>query len=414
MGPKPAARTVDKPEGGGWPPVTGPAPATEEIRMDASRRAEPGASSTAPLRVAHVALQLETGGLERLLVEWSRHADRGRFEPLVVCMGRRGPLADEIESAGCRVVALDLPGGIRPRSMLRLASLFRAEAIDVVHTHNTKPLLYAGPAARLSGVGAVVHTRHGQRHGASRRQNLLFRLASRCADRIVCVSEDGMRRSEAEGLDLTRLLVIPNGIDVARFAADGPRRRDGAAIYVGRLTPEKSVDTLLQALALLRGGHPSLRVDVVGGGPCAEELERSALRLGVAERVRFLGPRTDIPDLLRGASLFVLPSLTEGVPLTVLEAMACGLPVVATRVGGTAEAVVDGATGRLVASGDADAFAQAMAAVLDDPERGDAMGAAGLARVRERFDVRAMVAAYERLYERCLADAGRGTRRAAA
>ena len=155
--------------------------------------------------VAHVVLQLETGGLERLLVEFARCADRSRFAPEVVCMGGRGPLAGEIERLGIRVTALDLPGGVRPGAIIRLASHFRRERIDVVHTHNTKPLLYAGPAARLAGVGALIHTRHGQRHGSTARQNALFRLAARCADRVVCVSEDSRRCSLREGLRESRL-----------------------------------------------------------------------------------------------------------------------------------------------------------------------------------------------------------------
>jgi glycosyltransferase involved in cell wall biosynthesis len=368
-------------------------PTTEESPMRASMSVP-----NAVMRVAHVTLQLETGGLERLLVEFARCADRERFQPHVVCLGPRGPLADIIESLGCPVIALNAPGGVRPALLLTLARLFRSEAFDVVHTHNTKPLLYAGPAARLAGVGTVVHTRHGQRHGATRRQNALFRWASCCADRIVCVSEESRRRSLAEGLSENRLVTIVNGIDRERFS---PGRFDpeAPAIYVGRLTPEKDVATLLRASALLLAARPALRLRVVGDGPCAGELRELAAALGISRAVEFLGVRSDVDELLRSSSMLLLSSRTEGIPLTVLEAMAAGLPVVATDVGGTSEAVADGCTGLLVPAGDAQALASAALAILDRPDRATAMATQGIARVKEHFDVRDMVGRYEALYE---------------
>ena len=359
----------------------------------------------APLQVAHVALQLETGGLERLLVEFVRCADRASVSPRVICMGERGPVADDLERLGCPVTALGLAPGLRPRALFELTSLFRSECIDVVHTHNTKPLLYAGPAARMAGVPAVVHTRHGQRHGASRRQNFLFRLAARCAHRIVCVSEDSRRCSEREGLGGRRLVTIPNGICLDRFCSERVAL-DGPALFVGRLTAEKDVATLLQAATRVGREMPGFRLRIVGDGPCASELRELAWSLGLSSVVAFLGPRSDVAELLRTSSMLVLPSRTEGIALTVLEAMASGLPVVATRVGGTPEAVEDGVTGRLVAVGDADGLAAAMSEMLGHPDRAHRMGIAGQVRARERFDVRAMVAAYEALYRSCIAEVG--------
>src|SRR5687768_1351120 len=120
-------------------------------------------TSKSVLRVVHVALQLDTGGLEKLLVEFARHADRNRYDSRFISITGRGSVAEEIEACDRRVTTLEEPPGLRPGMILRLARLFRQWDIDVVHTHNTKPLLYAGPAARLAGVGAVVHTCHGQR-----------------------------------------------------------------------------------------------------------------------------------------------------------------------------------------------------------------------------------------------------------
>jgi glycosyltransferase involved in cell wall biosynthesis len=355
---------------------------------------------TAPLRVAHVALQLETGGLERLLVEFARCADRSAVVPTVLSMGQRGALADEIESHGCPVIALGLEPGLRPSALFRIAKLLRERGIDVVHTHNTKPLLYAGPAARLAGVRAVIHTRHGQRHGATRRQNALFRLAACCADRMVCVSEDSQHCCLSEGIDPARVRVIPNGIDIERFSGAGCRT-GSPALYVGRLTPEKDVATLVRATALVVRSAPLFRLRIVGDGPCKEELLQLTSELGLAEHVEFLGRRSDVHAIMAEASLFVLSSRTEGVPLTVLEAMASGLPVVATDVGGTSEAVKDGVTGTLVPACAEAPLATAILAHRNDPHRARSMGEAGRDLVRRRFDVRSMVAQYEAIYRQC-------------
>jgi glycosyltransferase involved in cell wall biosynthesis len=287
--------------------------------------------------------------------------------------------------------------GLRPSLIYQLARLFRNERIDVVHTHNTKPLLYAGPAARLAGVGGVIHTRHGQRHGATRRQNLLFSLAARCADRMVCVSDDSARRCGDEGVDPDKTTTLYNGIDTTRFAFSGPDS-SGPALYVGRLSPEKDLPTLLRAAAIVVTKRPSFRLRIAGAGVSLPELVALSAKLGLPNAVEFVGEVRDIPSLLRGASMFVLSSLTEGVPLTVLEAMACGLPVVATRVGGTGEAVAEGATGLLVDPGRPQQLADALMQVFDDPERARQMGAAGRTRAEALFDVRTMVRRYQSLY----------------
>lgn len=352
--------------------------------------------------VVHVALQLQTGGMERLLLGFAGHADRRRFALHFVCLGERGPVAAELESLGWPVTAMNAGPGVRPGLALQLSKLFRELDADVVHTHNTKPLLYAGPAARLAGVPAVIHTRHGQRHGASKRQDAMFRLAARCADRVVCVSADAERRCEGDGVRAGSVVVIHNGIDGGRFAA-ARWAAGGPAVYVGRLSPEKDVGTLLRAAALVVKRVPRFRLRIAGTGPCEAELRGLSRSSGLESCVEFLGEVRDVPALLDGASLFVLPSITEGLPLTVLEAMAAGLPVVATAVGGTPEVVVDGETGLLVPAFADERLAEAIVRSLLDAQRAAAMGRAGRRRVADLFEVRTMVSRYESMYHGVLA-----------
>jgi glycosyltransferase involved in cell wall biosynthesis len=353
------------------------------------------------LRVIHVALQLDTGGMERLLVEFARHCDAQRYALRFVSLGSRGAVAEELEGLGWPVTCLGARPGLRPAIGYRLARLFRDHGADVVHVHNTKPLLYAAPAARLARTGAVVYTRHGQRRGATGRQDALFRMAARCADRIVCVSDDAARLCGNEGVRPGTVRTIPNGIDVERFCSREPCA-GGPAVFVGRLSSEKDVQTLLRAMALVVQRRPSFRLAIAGDGPCAADLKMLSESLGLGPHVQFLGEVRDVPALYSQASMFILSSVTEGLPLTVLEAMACGLPVVATRVGGTPEAVVDGTTGVLVPPGEPAALAEAILRIAADDELARRMGAAGRRRAEANSDVRTMVGRYESLYQEIL------------
>lgn len=346
--------------------------------------------------VVHVVGQLDVGGMEKLLVEFARHADRDRFDLHFVSLGGAGIVREEIEALGWGVTALGARPALDPWLVVRLARTFRRLGADVVHTHNTRPLLYGGPAARIAGVRRVVYTRHGQRFGATRRETAAFRLAVRTTDRVVCVSHDSAALARAEGVSPRRLRVVWNGIDLGRFRPAAPA--GGPVLAVGRLSPEKDFATLIRAGALAARQDPTFRLEVAGDGACGPDLRALAAELGTGDAVRLLGQVRDVPALMARGSAFVLSSLTEGVSLTILEAMATGLPVVATRVGGNPEVVADGATGLLVPPADPPALAAALLALWRDPARRRAMGAAGRARAEECFDVRLMVEKYETIY----------------
>jgi len=347
--------------------------------------------------LVHVTFGLDVGGQEKLLVELARHADLGRFSLTFVSLGGRGSLAGDLEACGARVIALGQPTGLKPGLFFRLMRLFLLERPTVVHTHDLRALFYAVPAAWLTRVPKVVHTRHGRDVHATRRQIAIIRQLSKLIDRFVCVSEDVATLSRRQGISGSKIGTILNGIDVERFALSG-LCPCGPIVSVARLSPEKDVANLIRATAMAVKQSPQLRVEVAGGGPCLEDLKRLAASLDVGDRITFLGEVRDVPAVLAGARMFVLPSRSEGIPLTVLEAMACGLPVVATRVGGLPEVVEHGVTGLLVPSDDPGALAAAMVLIWNDPDRRDRMGRAGRQRAEERFDVRRMVADYEALY----------------
>jgi glycosyltransferase involved in cell wall biosynthesis len=351
------------------------------------------------LRIVHVAETLNLGGLEKLIVEFVRHADPSRFDPRVVTLGVRGDLADEVEQLGCPVHALNLPAGLRPRAIWTLAAHFRRQRIHILHTHSEGPLLYATPAARLAGVQRVVHTRHhGPDLGNSRAALAAMALVSRAVDRVVCVADAGARCARAEGIPASKLTTIHNGIDLSRFDYLGPAS-GGPVVIVARLVPEKDHPTLLRAVAFARAQEPSFRLDIAGDGPCLSAVQELAARLELGAHVRFLGRVDDVPALLSRSSALVLSSWLEGISLTLLEAMARGLPVVATDVGGNPEVVDDGRTGFLVPARDPSALAEALLNLWRDPALGRQFGRAGREEAERSFDIRQAVARYEAIYE---------------
>jgi glycosyltransferase involved in cell wall biosynthesis len=349
------------------------------------------------LNVAHLTQSLDMGGAEKLLVEFARHTDRRRFAPRVVSLTTRGVLAEEIEATGCPVTALDAGNGLRPILFLRLARLLRRWRIDVVHTHDDRPHIYGTAAALLAGVLRVIHTRHGQSPHLSARQRWLVNGLARYTDRFVCVSRDSARLAVEQGVPASKVCTLWNGIDTTRFTNCGPRG-EGPAVIVARLVPEKDMETLLRAVELARREDATFRLEIAGDGACISALRSLAAELHLGDGVTFLGQTRDVPAVLARAQLFVLSSISEGVSLTLLEAMATGLAVVATKVGGNPEVVVDGETGLLVPPRDPAALAAALLRLRRDTGERTRMGQAGRERVEEHFDVRRMVANYESLY----------------
>jgi glycosyltransferase involved in cell wall biosynthesis len=348
--------------------------------------------------IAHVSLGLEMGGMEKLLVEFARHADRERFNLHFICLEGRGKLADEVEALGWPVDAMGKRPGLRPGLILKLARLFRRLDVDVVHTHNEPACLYGVPAARLARVPLVLNTRHGQGSSFKSRRDRACTLASRFAGRVVCVSKDAAALSVRSGLPEKRVTTIWNGIDTQKFPFRGPCPT-GPAIVVARLAAGKNIDGLIRVVPKIIETVPLFTLRIVGDGPCRAALEALSVELGIQEHVAFTGEADNVPEQLGQASMFVLPSLSEGVSLSLLEAMATGLPVVATSVGGNVEVVQDGETGFLVPVDEPAKLAQAIVCLAADPELARRMGTAGRRRVETTFDVRAMVRAYEDLYQ---------------
>jgi len=237
-----------------------------------------------------------------------------------------------------------------------------------------------------------------------------YRLTSGLVDRFTIISQLAAQRYVAIGaVPENRLQVVPNAVDTARFkrlphARDAIRRQLGMGdefvwLAVGRFEPAKDYPTMIAAFARLAAQRPRSQLLLVGEGSLKGEVEGWVRQEGLEGRVRLLGVRRDIPELLSAADGYVLSSAWEGMPVALLEAAAAELPVVATRVGGVPEVVGDGATGLLVPPADPVALAEAMVTVESlSPDRRAAMGRRGRALVEERYGTARVMQMWERLY----------------
>jgi glycosyltransferase involved in cell wall biosynthesis len=289
------------------------------------------------------------------------------------------------------------------RDLSLLARL--AGRADVVHAHSSK----AGFLTRLAAVArhrtrCTLFTPHGWSFwvagGLEGRAYLaLERLGARWCRAIVAVSGAERDAGLAAGVGrFDQYRVIPNGVDLEPFLRD-PRPHPGRIAFVGRLRSPKRVDLALEALRIVREAIPEATLDIVGDGPLRGSLEKQADSLAIREHVRFLGTRSDLPEILQAAACFLFASDYEGCPLVVIEAMAAGLPVVATSVGGVPELVVDRETGLLVEPGNSGELASALQDVLSSPEKSRALGARGRERSRMLFSRERMVRDTCALYE---------------
>ena len=232
----------------------------------------------------------------------------------------------------------------------------------------------------------------GQLVPARAHQRALTRVATRRVDAVIAVSQSQVEPLEALGY--RHITVVPNGVfeSAVKDVAPSPEFESDvlAALCVSGLRPEKRVDVFVEAVRAARRENPAISGYVAGEG---REDERLAA-LADGSGVELLGVRTDALELMRAAGAVCLTSEAEALPMSVLEAMALGRPVIATDVGGTGEAVLDGETGFLVEPGDVDGVARALVALAADPERAEAMGASGRRRQRSRFSGGAMVDGY--------------------
>ena len=339
------------------------------------------------------------GGTQRQMIELLKRIDRQRFQVYPVCFHADGPWTHEVAELGDPIARFPIHGFGRPQTagqLLAFAGWCRAKRIAVVHTWDIYSNVFGLPGAALAGVPLRIGSRRGL--GGPSGVRRLQRAAYRAAHQMVANSHAAARQLVSDGVPAEKIRVVANGIESDRFPERHYSERPKRIAMVACLREGKRVDVLIDAAPRILERHPGAEFLIVGDGPCREQLAALAQTTRVADRFQFVGHRDDVPALLAGADLFVLPSESEAFPNAIIEAMASGLPVVATSVGGIPELVTEGVTGRLVPPGDANAIADALIELLDAPERAASFGRAGRQTIEQTYSFDRMVEQFETLY----------------
>lgn len=375
------------------------------------------------IRVLEV-VEATAGGTRRHVTELVCRLPPARFEVSVLCSLERDPdYARDIHrmrQMGARVTVVPMVRNISPlRDGVAFGALvrhMRRGGYDIVHTHSSKAGFLGRWAAAVAGVPAIVHTPHtfAFQMGVApwRRGVYLFleRLAARVTDRFICVCRSEREVAVAAGVaPAARCVVIENGVPLSACGRNGDRaarRRelglaeDAPVVgMAGRFEPQKGHADLVKAAALVAARVPVVRFVLLGAGSLMPAVIAAIEQAGLREAFLLPGLVEDAVDYHAAFDVVALPSRWESLPYSLLEAMAAGKAIAATRVGGMAEAIEDGVSGRLVPPADPAAMAEALVGLLESPAERQALGAAARERARERYSLESMIARVAALYE---------------
>ncbi|MET0626794.1 MAG: glycosyltransferase [Pyrinomonadaceae bacterium] len=369
--------------------------------------------------VLHLIDNFEQGGTERQAVQLVRLLhESGRYKVRVACFKGHGVLRAEVERLGLgEIPEYPLRGFGHPKfgaQLVRFASHLRRERVRLVHAHGFYTNTFGVLGAVLAGVPVRISSRRETEWLRSGAQQRLERQVFRLSQAVVANAEAVGRQLVRSGVPASKVFTVHNGLDTARLAPK--RSRAEALAHFG--LPEgrrfvtivanlhhrvKDHPTFLRAARRVRGRVGEAAFVVAGEGSLHEEYRALAVELGIGEDVFFTGRCESVGDLLSVSDVCVLSSTAEGFSNSILEYMAAGRPAVVTDVGGAREAIEDGRNGYVVASGDDEALAARVAALLEDPEGARRMGEEGRRIVEEKFSCGAQLARTEALYESLLA-----------
>lgn len=367
------------------------------------------------ISVLHLITELSIGGAQMVLLRLLANLDHEQFSVTVACLyNGDGAVAQQLRDLGIPVIDLGMTRKWRLDAFLRLWRLFRQVRPQILHTWMFHANLPGRLLGRVTGVPVIIGSEHtmGQEHPWRLRLNW---VTAGLVDRVICVSPQVADFAEHQiGLPAGKLITIPNGVEMARFAVAMPQAEARRLLQlptagmiigaVGRPRPVKGYRYLIEAFGLCTPQETDLYLLFVGNGPERPALIEQAQHAHLTDRVFFLDDQQDIPAVMAALDLLALPSLWEGMPMVALEAMAAGLPVIATAVGGNPHVVLDSVTGLLVPPADPPALAAAIQQLVQSPPCRQTLGEAGRQRVATHFSIQQNVAQTEALYRQLLSE----------
>lgn len=350
-----------------------------------------------PRKILLLVRLLGQGGSERQTAVTAMALRAAGWDAHVGCVDPAGIRAGELRAAGVPVVSFPIRTLVSAHTVgqgLALRRYILDHGIELAHSFDVPMNLFGVPYAWLARRPVVLNSQRAHRELTPGVHHKLLRWTDKLVDGTV-VNCEFIRRHliEDEDVPAASIRLCYNGIDTAVFHPGGRQRPPefgGAGLVVGvvcGLRKEKGLDTLVAGFA--RARVPGAKLAIVGSGVCLEELQRQAAELGIAGEVIFLPETAEVPRLLRGMDIFVLPSLSEALSNSLMEAMAAGCCPVASRVGGNPELVSDGTTGLLFEKADAGSLAAALERVLNDAGLRARLAEAARRRIETQFTLEA-------------------------
>lgn len=354
---------------------------------------------------------LRIGGLQRVILDLCKNISRDRFEVSVCCLRQKSEFAEEIEAQGIPVILLpQKKKGTDYLSFLKLYRILKSKRPDIIHLHNSQPLIDGTISALMAHKPKIVYTDHARDFPDKQRIMFIEGILSKFVNQIVGVSDHTAKNlMKYERMNPKKIVTIVNGIDEKKYRININKAKKKEELGItrfgpiiglfGRLCSQKGIIYLLRAAPDIIKHYPNLLVLIVGEGPLRESLEIESEKLNIGGNVKFVGPRLDIPEILSILDVYVLSSLWEGLPLVLLEAMAAGIPIVTTRVGGIPSVIMNDDSGILVEPRRPDLLGQAIVNVLSDKKIAKRLAKNAYIRFRKDFTVEKMLRRYEDIYE---------------
>src|SRR3990170_832482 len=377
------------------------------------------------IKVVHIITKLELGGAQQNTLYTVSHLDKGKFIPILIT-GSEGLLVDDAKRLG--IEAYFLPSLVREinpfkdiTALLDIRRLLRSikrpsQSPIIVHTHSSKAGIIGRWAAYLAGIPVIIHTYHG--YGFNDYQSflkrrlfvLLERLTARITTRFIAVSKNNIEKGINAGIFRSDdVELIRSGIDISEFSdvkVDKAKKKMELGIELDKpligmiacFKPQKAPLDFVKAAHLVCQKMSDVRFVVAGDGELRPPMEELINNLGLKDKIKLLGFRRDIPEIMKCLDVFVLTSLWEGLPKVIVQAIAAGIPIVATEVDGSSEVIKNGVNSFLVKPGDVEGIAEKVMNILQKP-KDFKFEISDLKSILDEFDINLMVKKQEKLYE---------------
>jgi glycosyltransferase involved in cell wall biosynthesis len=356
------------------------------------------------IKVVHIITKLELGGAQQNTLYTVSHLDKTEFIPILIT-GLEGLLVDDAKRLG--IEAHFLPSLVREINPVKdiqalfdirrlLLSIKRSsQSPIIVHTHSSKAGIIGRWAAYLAGIPVIIHTYHG--YGFNDYQSILQRwffiflerLTAKITTRFIAVSKNNIEKGiNAKIFSSDDVELIRSGIDISEFSVG----------MIACFKPQKAPLDFVKAAHLVCQKMSDVRFVVAGDGELRPPMEELINSLDLKDKIKLLGFRRDIPEIMKCLDVFVLTSLWEGLPKVIVQAIAAGIPIVATEVDGSSEVIKNGINGFLVKPGDVEGIAEKIMYILQKP-KDFKFEISGLKSILDEFDINLMVKKQGKLYE---------------